>query len=80
MTIRNLFLLIVTSSYSGTLLYAQEIIEAPKNLPPGSSQLATMELAKASQNPVAEMNRVPFQFNGYSGGGFGNKTLFQTLF
>lgn len=37
------------------------------------------ELAKASQNPVADMNSVPFQFNWISGGGFGNQALYQLL-
>ena len=38
-----------------------------------------MKLAKASQNPIADMNSVPFQFNWYSGGGLGAQTLSQTL-
>lgn len=38
-----------------------------------------LELAKASQNPVANMNSVPFQFNFYTGGGLGDQTMSQTL-
>jgi len=37
------------------------------------------ELAKASQNPVADMNSVPFQFNWFTGGGLGDQTMSQTL-
>jgi hypothetical protein len=60
-------------------LYAQEK-EAPKAPPPGSQQAELMELAKASQNPVADMITIPFQFNWFSGGGLpANQTLSQTL-
>lgn len=34
-----------------------------------------LELAKASQNPVADMNTIPVQFNWYSGGGLGIETM-----
>ena len=37
------------------------------------------ELAKASQNPVADMNSLPFQFNWFTGGGLGDQTMSQTL-
>ena len=37
------------------------------------------ELAKTSQNPVADMSSVPFQFNWISGGGFGDQALYQLL-
>lgn len=42
---------------------------------PTSRQEAMMELAKASQNPVADMNTIPFQFNWYTGGGLGNESM-----
>jgi len=32
------------------------------------------ELAKAAQNPVANMNSVPIQFNWTTGGGLGDET------
>lgn len=32
------------------------------------------DLAKAAQNPVANMSSVPFQFNWYTGGGLGDET------
>lgn len=51
--------------------------------PESSAQLAAAkimeELAKASQNPVADMNSVPFQFNWFTGGGLGEQTMSQTL-
>ena len=54
--------------------------EAPKMPPPGSAEAAMLELAKASQNPVADMNTIPVQFNWFSGGGLpGSQTLSQTL-
>ena len=59
-------------------LMAQEK-EPPKMPPPGSAAAQMLELAKASQNPVADMNTVPVQFNWFSGGGLGNQTLSQTL-
>lgn len=38
-----------------------------------------MELAKASQNPVADLTTIPVQFNWFTGGGFGDQTMMQTL-
>jgi hypothetical protein len=69
---------ILTLVVSNTL-FAQETKEPPKAPPAGSPQAEMMALAKASQNPVADMNTVPIQFNWFSGGGLGNQTLSQTL-
>ena len=44
-----------------------------------SGQEILVKLAKASQNPVADMNSVPFQFNWFTGGGLGDQTMSQTL-
>ena len=61
-------------------LKAQESNEKPKAPQPGSAGSELLELAKASQNPVADMNTVPIQFNWFSGGGLpGSQTLSQTL-
>lgn len=46
---------------------------------PTEAQQAMMALAKASQNPVADMNTIPFQFNWFTGGGLGDQTVSQTL-
>jgi hypothetical protein len=62
-----------------TCLVAQETKETSKAPAPGSQQVAMMELAKASQNPIADMNSIPFQFNWYTGGGYGDQTMSQTL-
>jgi len=43
--------------------------------PAGGSQNAT-ELAKATQNPVADLVSVPFQFNFFTGAGLGSRSLF----
>lgn len=59
-------------------LFAQEK-EPSKEPPPGSPAAEMLNLAKASQNPVADMNTVPIQFNWYTGGAFGNQTMSQTL-
>ncbi len=68
--------LIICFLVLSTPLLAQE----PKEIPAaGSPQAELLALAKASQNPVADMNTVPFQFNWFSGGGLGNQTLSQTL-
>lgn len=42
---------------------------------PTTAQQQTMALAKASQNPVADMSSIPLQFNWTSGGGLGSETL-----
>jgi hypothetical protein len=55
-----------------SLVFAQE-----KEKPP---QTAVMELAKATENPVADMVTLPVQFNWYTGGGLGSQTLSQYLF
>jgi len=65
--------------FTNTWLFAQENKEAPKLPPAGSPQAELLELAKAAQNPVADMNSVPLQFNWFTGGGLGNQTLSQTL-
>jgi hypothetical protein len=38
-----------------------------------------LELAKASQNPVADLTTIPVQFNWFTGGGLGDQTMMQTL-
>ena len=58
-------------------VFAQEPKEAPK---PEAQEAAMMALAKASQNPVADMNTVPFQFNWFTGGGLGDQAMSQLLF
>lgn len=60
----------------GFSLNAQE----EKPVAPTEAQEAMMALAKASQNPVADMTSFPLQFNWYSGGGLGNETLSITNF
>jgi hypothetical protein len=62
-----------------TSIFAQDVKEAPKEPPPGSPQAEMLALAKASQNPVADMNTIPIQFNWFTGGGLGSQTLSQTL-
>ena len=54
-----------------SFIYAQE--EKPAT--PTAAQEQMMALAKASQNPVADMNTIPVQFNWYSGGGLGAETM-----
>lgn len=54
-----------------SFIYAQE----EKPAAPIAGQEAMLALAKASQNPVADMNTIPVQFNWYSGGGLGAETL-----
>jgi hypothetical protein len=72
--------LVIGILMNNTSLLAQETKEAPKAPPPGSAQAELLELAKASQNPVADMTTIPFQFNWYTGGGLpANQTLSQTL-
>lgn len=64
---------------SGTL-FAQEAKPNAETKPePTAAQEQMMALAKASQNPVADMNTIPLQFNWISGGGLGAETLSQTL-
>jgi len=65
---KKLALLIIGSLPLSTLLLAQE-----------TPQEEMLALAKASQNPVADMNTIPVQFNWYTGGAFGNQTYSQTL-
>lgn len=55
-------------------LIAQETNEATTK-----AHEAMMALAKASQNPVADMNTIPIQFNWYTGGGLGDQSFSQTL-
>jgi hypothetical protein len=70
---------IVFLTMNSSSLFAQETKEAPKVPPVGSAEAEMLALAKASQNPVADMNTVPIQFNWFTGGGLGNQTLSQTL-
>jgi len=66
----------------GTTVHAQEpktTLQAESQTSIQTPQEQMMALAKASQNPVADMNTIPFQFNWFSGGGLGNETLSQTL-
>jgi hypothetical protein len=72
-------LLVIGSVAMKAPLFAQETKEAPKAPAAGSPQAEMMALAKASQNPVADMNTVPIQFNWFTGGALGNQTLSQTL-
>jgi hypothetical protein len=61
-------------------VFAQEIKEAPKKPAPEIPPADILALAKASENPVNDLNTIPIQFNFYSGGGVpGNQTLTQTL-
>jgi len=77
---RILILLMTGNLFITSSLFAQETKEAPKAPPGGSPQAEMMALAKASQNPVANMTTIPFQFNWFSGGGIpGAQTLSQTL-
>jgi hypothetical protein len=70
-TYQRAYMMICFGIFS-SLVFAQE-----KEKP---TQTAVMELAKATQNPVADMVTIPFQFNWYTGGGFGNQTMSQYLF
>ena len=76
---RHLILLFTAHIIISSSLFAQEVKEPPKAPPAGSAQAAMLALAKASQNPVADMNTVPIQFNWFTGGGLGNQTMSQTL-
>ncbi|WP_264563752.1 hypothetical protein [Flavobacterium sp. N3904] len=71
---KSLYLTLFAIVFGGTTLFAQE--EKPT---PTVAQQEMMALAKASQNPVADMNTIPVQFNWISGGGLGKETLSQTL-
>jgi hypothetical protein len=51
---------------------------APNGAPPPAKDVA--ELAKATQNPVADLVALPFQFNFNTGGGLGDQTLFNLNF
>jgi hypothetical protein len=57
--------------FFGFSLFAQE----EKPAAPTATQEAMLALAKASQNPVADMTSIPLQFNWYSGGGLGTETM-----
>ena len=77
---RFLILLLTGQVMMSVSLFAQETKEAPKAPPAGSPQAEMLALAKASQNPVADMNTIPIQFNWLSGGGLpAGQTLSQTL-
>lgn len=56
-----------------TLSAQEKPAEAPAKAPAAQGE-AMMALAKAAQNPVADMNSVPIQFNWTSGGIYGNQT------
>lgn len=64
------FQLVFSILLTSSSVFAQEVKPEPN-----TAQEQMMALAKASQNPVADMNSIPFQFNWYSGGGLGNETL-----
>jgi hypothetical protein len=72
--ILTLFLL-----FSFVAANAQEKTIEPESTAQMAAQEMMEELAKASQNPVADMNSVPFQFNWFTGGGLGDQTMSQTL-
>lgn len=69
-------LLLIGNLVAGTYAFAQETKQEPQA---GPLQAQMLALAKASQNPVADMNTIPVQFNWFSGGGLGTQTLSQTL-
>jgi hypothetical protein len=58
---------------------AQEKPAAEPAAAAAAAENPMLELARASQNPVADMNSIPFQFNWYTGGGLGDNTMMQTL-
>ena len=76
---KHFILLLSAHIIISSSLFAQEVKEPPKVPPAGSTQAAMMALAKASQNPVADINSIPIQFNWFTGGGLGNQTMSSTL-
>ena len=59
---------------------AQEKPAAPPATTAAEEEAKVMALAKASQNPVADLNTIPIQFNWFTGGGLGDQSLSQTNF
>jgi hypothetical protein len=70
------FLLTIMLVLTGCLTFSSVLFAQEKQKSP---ELLMMELAKASQNPVADMNTIPVQFNWFTGGGLGDQTMSQTL-
>ncbi len=64
---RKLLLVSILALSIPAALAAQEATEA-------EAQAKATELAKAAQNPVANMNSIPVQFNWTTGGGLGDET------
>lgn len=65
-------------SFLVTNAQEKKLTEAESTAQQAAAELM-QELAKASQNPVADMNSLPFQFNWFTGGGLGDQTMSQTL-
>ena len=55
-----------------SVLWAQTAPKLEKELQP--KEMSAADLAKAAQNPVANMNSIPVQFNWTTGGGLGDAT------
>ena len=71
----NLKLVCLSFLFCGTLFAQETKTDAEAKTAPTAAQEQMMALAKASQNPVADMNTIPVQFNWYSGGGLGAQTM-----
>jgi hypothetical protein len=65
--------------FIGNLIFCIPLLAQENKEAPSAAQEAMMALAKASQNPVADMNTIPIQFNWYTGGGLGDQSFSQTL-
>jgi hypothetical protein len=78
---KNIFLSFVIIAFLFIQAFKVNAQEKPSVEPSATAagENPMLELAKASQNPVADMNSIPFQFNWYTGGGLGDNTMMQTL-
>ena len=61
----------------GTVMAATDEKAAPEAAATPAS--STDDLAKKSQNPIADMMSVPIQYNLYTHGALGNSTMSQVL-
>jgi hypothetical protein len=65
--------LIICVFLQGTVLAAADATVAKE--PAATSAASADELAKKSQNPIADMMSLPFQYNVFYGGALGNSTM-----
>jgi hypothetical protein len=71
-TSKLLLLLLLTS---GVIFAQEQKTNGAETSDEAAKEAAVMALAKATQNPVADMSTVPVQFNYYTGGGLGHETM-----